>query len=163
LDNERLVRVMDREIPIEELRVEEKMELKEYAKALMIFREKCCYKPSNQSRDRVIAKIKKMKTKPYRMLGTVVACMIVGFFSVNFFTNNTILVKRKGDLYQLANVLGYSSGLNERLKVNLLATVDTQNRNSVAMMESEMERSLGFLSSRPEQNNFEVSGINTTY
>ncbi len=154
---------MDREIPIEELRVEEKMELKEYAKALMIFREKCCYKPSNQSRDRVIAKIKKMKTKPYRMLGTVVACMIVGFFSVNFFTNNTILVKRKGDLYQLANVLGYSSGLNERLKVNLLATVDTQNRNSVAMMESEMERSLGFLSSRPEQNNFEVSGINTTY
>ncbi|HOI34891.1 MAG TPA: hypothetical protein PK411_06290 [Mesotoga infera] len=163
MDNERLVRVMDREIPIEELRVEEKMELKEYAKALMIFREKCCYKPSNQSRDRVIAKIKKMKTKPYRMLGTVVACMIVGFFSVNFFTNNTILVKRKGDLYQLANVLGYSSGLNERLKVNLLATVDTQNRNSVAMMESEMERSLGFLSSRPEQNNFEVSGINTTY
>jgi hypothetical protein len=163
LDNERLVRVMDREIPIEELRVEEKMELKEYAKALMIFREKCCYKPSNQSRDRVIAKIKKMKTKPYRMLGTVVACMVVGFFSVNFFTNNTILVKRKGDLYQLANVLGYSSGLNERLKVNLLATVDTQNRNSVAMMESEMERSLGFLSSRPEQNNFEVSGINTTY
>jgi hypothetical protein len=154
---------MDREIPIEELRVEEKMELKEYAKALMIFREKCCYKPSNQSRDRVIAKIKKMKTKPYRMLGTVVACMVVGFFSVNFFTNNTILVKRKGDLYQLANVLGYSSGLNERLKVNLLATVDTQNRNSVAMMESEMERSLGFLSSRPEQNNFEVSGINTTY
>jgi hypothetical protein len=139
------------------------MELKEYAKALMIFREKCCYKPSNQSRDRVIAKIKKMKTKPYRMLGTVVACMVVGFFSVNFFTNNTILVKRKGDLYQLANVLGYSSGLNERLKVNLLATVDTQNRNSVAMMESEMERSLGFLSSRPEQNNFEVSGINTTY
>lgn len=163
MDNERLVRVMDREIPIEKLRVEEKMELKEYAKALMIFREKCCYKPSNQSRDRVIAKIKKMKTKPYRMLGTVVACMIVGFFSVNFFTNNTILVKRKGDLYQLANVLGYSSGLNERLKVNLLATVDTQNRNSVAMMESEMERSLGFLSSRPEQNNFEVSGINTTY
>ncbi|HNR78975.1 MAG TPA: hypothetical protein PKG85_01935 [Mesotoga infera] len=163
MDNERLVRVMDREIPIEELRVEEKMELKEYAKALMIFREKCCYKPSNQSRDRVIAKIKKMKTKPYRMLGTVVACMVVGFFSVNFFTNNTILVKRKGDLYQLANVLGYSSGLNERLKVNLLATVDTQNRNSVAMMESEMERSLGFLSSRPEQNNFEVSGINTTY
>jgi hypothetical protein len=154
---------MDREIPIEELRVEEKMELKEYAKALMIFREKCCYKPSNQSRDRVIAKIKKMKTKPYRMLGTVVACMVVGFFSVNFFTNNTILVKRKGDLYQLANVLGYSSGLNERLKVNLLATVDTQNRNSVAMMESEMERSLGFLSSRPEQNNFEVSGITTTY
>ncbi len=163
MDNERLVRVMDREIPIEELRVEEKMELKEYAKALMIFREKCCYKPSNQSRDRVIAKIKKMKTKPYRMLGTVVACMVVGFFSVNFFTNNTILVKRKGDLYQLANVLGYSSGLNERLKVNLLATVDTQNRNSVAMMESEMERSLGFLSSRPEQNNFEVSGITTTY
>lgn len=163
MDNERLVRVMDREIPIEELRVEEKMELKEYAKALMIFREKCCYKPSNQSRDRVIAKIKKMKTKPYRMLGTVVACMVVGFFSVNFFTNNTILVKKKGDLYQLANVLGYGSGLNERLKVNLLATADTQNQNSVAMMESEMERSLGFLSSMPEQNDFEVSGINTTY
>jgi hypothetical protein len=97
------------------------------------------------------------------MLGAVAACMIVGLFSVNFFTNNTILVKKKGDLYQLANVLGYGSGLNERLKVNLLATADTQNQNSVAMMESEMERSLGFLSSMPEQNDFEVSGINTTY
>jgi len=163
LDNERLVRIMDREIPVEELRVEEKKELKEFAKALVMFKEKCCYKPSDQSRERAIAKIKKIKTKPYKMLGAVAACMIVGLFSVNFFTNNTILVKKKGDLYQLANVLGYGSGLNERLKVNLLATADTQNQNSVAMMESEMERSLGFLSSMPEQNDFEVSGINTTY
>jgi len=55
------------------------------------------------------------------MLGTVAACLALGFFSVSFFTGNTILIKKKGDLYQLANVLGSSSTLSEKLRVNLTA------------------------------------------
>ncbi|RAM60307.1 hypothetical protein DS66_08220, partial [Mesotoga sp. SC_3PWM13N19] len=92
------------------------------------------------------------------------ACLVLGLFSVSFFTGNTILIKKKGDLYQLANVLGYSSTLNERLRVNLtvFSHADSQ-MNDIVVMEKEMERSLGFLNESSVNNDFEISGINTTY
>ncbi|PZC52247.1 MULTISPECIES: hypothetical protein [unclassified Mesotoga] len=164
MDEERFVHILDREIPFEELRVDEKKNLKSYVKVLGAFKESCCYRPSDDLKKRTVSKIRKLRNKPYRMLGTVAACLALGFFSVSFFTGNTILIKKKGDLYQLANVLGSSSTLSEKLRVNLTAFPQEETeRNDVAMMEQEMERSLGFLSQPDDKNYFEISGINTTY
>lgn len=164
MDYERFERFMDREIPIEELRTSEKKELKEYAKVLNVFKEKCCYRPSNATKLKTLERVRKFKHRPYKMFATIASFALVGVFSVVFFTNNTVLVKRKGDLYQLSNVLGYNKVLSERLQVNLSTTERSEGEvNTVAMMEREMEKSLGFLNGGTDQSSFEVSGISTTY
>ncbi len=164
MDELRFVRILDREIPLEEMRVDEKKEIRTYVKVIGALKESCSYRPSDELKKRTVGKIKKLKSRPYKMLGTVAACLVLALFSVSFFTGNTILIKKKGDLYQLANVLGYSSTLNERLRVNLTAFSHADSQmNDIVAMEKEMERSLGFLNESSVNNDFEISGINTTY
>lgn len=164
MDSERLISILDQEIPLGELRVEEKRELRDYAKVVVALKEQCCYRPSCKSKEKTVVKLRRMKHRPYRMLAMVASCLILGVFSISFFTNNTILVKKKGELFQLTSVLGYPSTVNERLKVNLSTSLQEDGqRNAFMIMEREMEKSLGFLSDREEQGIFEVSGINTTY
>lgn len=164
MDEERFVRILDREIPFDKLRVDERKELKGYVKAIDALKESCCYKPSDELKKRTLSNVRKLKSRPYKILGTVAACLVLGIFSVSFFTGNTILIKKKGELYQLADVLGSSSSLNERLRVNLNAFTQVEAEgNNLVMMEKEMERSLGFLSESAVENDFEISGISTTY
>jgi hypothetical protein len=96
------------------------MESKEYSKVLVHMKERCCYNPSEKSKERILGKIKRRKRKPLLYSGVSIATFFLLLFSVNFFTNNSILVQPKTSMPPLMSSFKEgSNNLNSELSLNL--------------------------------------------
>lgn len=96
------------------------MESKEYSKLLVHMKERCCYNPSEKSKERILSKIKRRKRKPLLYSGVSVATFFLLLFSVNFFTNNLILVQPKTSMPTLmSSFYEGRNNLNSELSLDL--------------------------------------------
>jgi hypothetical protein len=74
---------------------QEKEEFRKYLKFVEAYKQKTSYNPGENTKDRILKRVKKRKFIPYRIAVAAAACLLVLFTGIDFISNNTIIIASK--------------------------------------------------------------------
>lgn len=94
-DNELFNEYLDKKKLCDKTQPETLNEIKQYMKVMAAYKQRTTYKPSFDSKAKVLNRIKKRKLIPYRIGSAVVACAMMVFVTFSFLQNNIIQIKPK--------------------------------------------------------------------
>ncbi len=94
-DNESFDRLLNDKNKPQNIDQQEKEEFKKYLKFIEAYKHRTSYNPGENTKNKVLNRIKKKKFIPYRIVVAAAACFLVLFTGVNFMSSNTIIIASK--------------------------------------------------------------------